>query len=93
MFETQVVQLAYQGMLLILILSAPPILVSMFFGVIVAIFQAATQIQEQTLAFTIKLVAVTLTLMLMGGWLGGQIMSFATDIFVNFPQWSIASGR
>lgn len=93
MFETQVVQLAYQAMLLILILSAPPILVSMFFGVIVAIFQAATQIQEQTLAFTIKLVAVTLTLMFLGGWLGAQIMSFATDIFTNFPQWSVASGR
>lgn len=91
MFQTEVVQLAYQGMLLILILSAPPILVSMFFGVIVAIFQAATQIQEQTLAFTIKLVAVTLTLMFLGGWLGAQIMSFATDIFVNFPQWSIAN--
>ena len=93
MFQTEVVQLAYQGMLLILILSAPPILVSMFFGVIVAIFQAATQIQEQTLAFTIKLVAVTLTLMLLGGWLGAQLMSFATDIFVNFPQWSVASSR
>lgn len=90
MFQTEVVQLAYQGMLLILILSAPPILVSMFFGIIVAIFQAATQIQEQTLAFTIKLVAVTLTLMFLGGWLGGQIMSFANDIFVNFPQWSVA---
>lgn len=93
MYHTEVVQLAYQGMLLILILSAPPILVSTFFGIIVAIFQAATQIQEQTLAFTIKLVAVTLTLMFMGGWLGGQIMSFATDIFTNFPQWSIANSR
>jgi type III secretion protein S len=93
MFQTQVVQLAYQAMLLILILSAPPILVSMFFGIIVAIFQAATQIQEQTLSFTVKLVAVTLTLMLLGGWLGGQIMAFASDIFTNFPQWSILSGR
>ena len=61
MIETHVIQLAYQGLLLILILSAPPILVSMFFGILVAIFQAATQIQEQTLSFTIKLVAVTLT--------------------------------
>ena len=49
MFQTHVVQLAYTGLLLILILSAPPILISMFFGVVVAIFQAATQIQEQTL--------------------------------------------
>ena len=93
MFNTQVVQLAYQGLLLILILSAPPILVSMFFGIIVAIFQAATQIQEQTLSFTIKLVAVTLTLMLLGGWLGAQIMAFAIDIFTNFPAWSLASSQ
>lgn len=91
MFQTQVVQLAYQGMLLILILSAPPILISLFFGIIVAIFQAATQIQEQTLSFTIKLVAVTLTLMILGGWLGAQIMSFAFNIFTRFPQWSIGS--
>ena len=51
MFQTQVVQLSYQGLLLILILSGPPILISMFFGLLVAIFQAATQIQEQTLSF------------------------------------------
>lgn len=91
MFRTQVVQLAYQGLLLILILSAPPILISMFFGILVAIFQAATQIQEQTLSFTIKLVAVTLTLMFFGTWLGSQIMTFATNIFENFPQWSMLS--
>lgn len=91
MFHTQVVQLAYQGLLLILILSAPPILISMFFGILVAIFQAATQIQEQTLSFTIKLVAVTLTLMFTGPWLGAQIMSFATNIFTNFPQWSMGN--
>lgn len=88
MFQTQVIQLAYQGLLLILILSAPPILVSMFFGILVAIFQAATQIQEQTLSFTIKLVAVTLTLMFLGGWTGALIMNFASSIFQNFPKWS-----
>lgn len=91
MTQTHVIQLAYQGMLLILILSAPPILVSMFFGLIVAIFQAATQIQEQTMSFTIKLVAVTLTLMLMGSWLGAQIMSFAVNIFTHFPQWVVST--
>lgn len=90
MFQTHVIQLAYEGLLLILILSAPPILVSMFFGILVAIFQAATQIQEQTLSFTIKLVAVTLTLMFLGGWLGGKIMSFANGIFTHFPEWSLA---
>jgi len=87
MVQSHVVQLAYQGLLLILILSAPPILVSMFFGIIVAIFQAATQIQEQTLSFTIKLVAVVLILMFMGSWIGAQIMSFSNNIFINFPLW------
>lgn len=88
MFQNEVVQMAYQGLLLILILSAPPILISTFFGVLVAIFQAATQIQEQTLSFTIKLIAVVLTLMFMGGWLGGQIMSFTSNIFTNFASWT-----
>ena len=91
MTRTHVVQLAYQGLLLILILSAPPILVSMFFGILVAIFQAATQIQEQTLSFTIKLVAVTLTLMILGGWLGAQIMTFSMNIFTHFPEWVIST--
>lgn len=89
MFTSQIVALAYQGLLLILILSAPPVLISMFLGTIVAIFQAATQIQEQTLPFVVKLVAVTLTLIFMGSWLGAQIMSFSTNIFVNFSIWSI----
>jgi type III secretion protein S len=87
MIHTQIIQLAYKGLLLILILSGPPIFISMFFGLTVAIFQAATQIQEQTLSFTIKLVAVIFTLMGLGGWLGAQILQFATQIFVNFPRW------
>ena len=48
MFHAEIVQLAYRALLLILILSGPPILISMIFGLTVAIFQAATQIQEQT---------------------------------------------
>lgn len=89
MFQGEIVQLAYRALLLILILSGPPILISMIFGLSVAIFQAATQIQEQTLSFTIKLVAVIMTLFIMGGYLGGQIMQFASTIFMNFYKWSI----
>lgn len=88
MFQTQLIQLAYQGLLMILLLSAPPVLISLVFGLVVAIFQAATQIQEQTLASTVKLVAVTLVLMIMGGWIGAQIMTFSQNIFDNFYLWS-----
>ncbi len=87
MFSSQVYQLAYQALLLILILSGPPIIISMIFGLTVAIFQAATQIQEQTLSFTIKLVAVILTLLFMGGFLASQITQYAQVIFNNFYKW------
>jgi type III secretion protein S len=87
MFQAEAYQLSYQALLMILILSAPPILISMGLGLFVAIFQAATQIQEQTLSFTVKLVAVILTIMLMGGFLSDQIMSFANLIFQNFYKW------
>lgn len=88
MFANEIYQLAYQALLMILLLSAPPILISMAVGLFVAIFQAATQIQEQTLSFTVKLIAVIFTLILMGGWLGAQITQFANTILQNFPKWT-----
>jgi len=87
MYQSEIYQLSYQALLLILILSGPPILISMVCGLFVAVFQAATQIQEQTLSFTVKLVAVILTLMLMGGFLCAQIMQYASNIFHHFPTW------
>lgn len=87
MFQSEIYQLSYQALLLILILSGPPILISMSLGLFVAIFQAATQIQEQTLSFTVKLVAVIATIMVMGNFLSSQIMQFAGTIFNNFHKW------
>lgn len=88
MFSTEIYQLSYQALLLILILSGPPILISMVLGLIVAIFQAATQIQEQTLSFTVKLFAVIFTIIIMGGWLGAQVMQYTMTIFNGIPKWS-----
>jgi type III secretion protein S len=88
MYSAEIHQLSYQALLLILILSGPPILISTMLGLFVAVFQAATQIQEQTLSSMVKLIAVVLTLLLLGGWLGGQIMRYTTNIFTNFPKWS-----
>ncbi len=88
MYSTEIYQLSYQALLLILILSAPPILISTILGLFVAIFQAATQIQEQTLSFMVKLVAVIFTLMMLGGWLSSQIMQYTSNIFINFSKWA-----
>jgi type III secretion protein S len=81
MFANEIYALSYQALILILILSGPPIIISTILGLIVAIFQAATQIQEQTLSFTIKLFAVVFTLIFMGGWLGAEVMQFTNTIF------------
>lgn len=87
MYNTEIYQLSYQSLFMILLLSGPPILISTMLGLFVAIFQAATQIQEQTLSFMVKLFAVILTLLFMGGWLSSQIMGFTNNIFMNFPKW------
>lgn len=88
MYSQEVVQLAYQALILVAILSAPPILISTLLGLVVAIFQAATQIQEQTLSFTIKLSSVLVTLFIMGDFLGAQILQYAQTIFTNFAKWT-----
>jgi type III secretion protein S len=88
MIQNEIHTLSYQALMLILILSAPPILISMVLGLLVAIFQAATQIQEQTLSFTIKLFAVILSLITMGGWLSGQLIQYTTTIFTGIGKWT-----
>ncbi|MCC5831958.1 MAG: type III secretion system export apparatus subunit SctS [Chlamydiales bacterium] len=87
-FRSIIFEYSYQALLLILIISGPPILFASIIGIFVAIFQAATQIQEQTLAFAIKMVAVMATVILMGGWLGALIYQFASQIFQNFYKWT-----
>lgn len=88
--EGQIIQNSYSALLMILIISGPPIIISMVLGLLVAIFQAATQIQEQTLSFTIKLFAVIGTMMVLGGWIGGQIFSYAMTIFSSFAKWQLS---
>ena len=85
-FQTEIAPLAYQAMILILLLSGPPILISMVLGLLVAIFQAATQIQEQTLSFTVKLVAVMMSIIMLGGWLGAEILQYTNMIFSSIAK-------
>lgn len=86
-FKSMLFEYSYEALLLILILSGPPIILASIIGIFVAIFQAATQIQEQTFSFAIKMVAVMVAILFMGGWLGGLIYQFASQIFNNFYKW------
>jgi len=83
MTQTDVIQYTYQALMLVLILSMPPIIVASVVGTLVSLFQALTQIQEQTLAFAIKLLAIVITLFFTARWLGMEIYQFSLSILDN----------
>jgi type III secretion protein S len=74
-----------QALLLILWLSLPPIMVASIVGVLFSLLQALTQIQEQTLSFAVKLIAVGLTIFLTARWMGGEIFNYTVSLFSTFP--------
>jgi type III secretion protein S len=86
MNENDLVGLLMRGMLLALWLSLPPILVASLVGTLLALVQALTQIQEQTLSFAVKLVAVGITLALTARWMGGEIYNYTVTLFDAVTQ-------
>ncbi|WP_027185217.1 type III secretion system export apparatus subunit SctS [Desulfovibrio inopinatus] len=75
-----------QAMTLTLWLSMPPIIVAIIVGLCVSLILALTQIQEQTLSFGVKLVAVTLSLIGTAMYLGDDLYQFAHHMFIIFPE-------
>ncbi|MCX7654642.1 MAG: flagellar biosynthesis protein FliQ [Fervidobacterium sp.] len=69
---------------LLLILITPPLLVSLVVGILISIFQAATQIHEQTLTFAPRIIVVFLTLMLLFGWMIESMLEFMKDIIEKY---------
>jgi flagellar biosynthetic protein FliQ len=74
-----------QALFLVIVVSAPPVMMALVVGVIIAVFQATTQIQEQTLSFAPKLVSVIGILALMGPWIASQLVRFTYHVFDQFP--------
>ena len=80
-----IAQVVREGLFLVLLVSAPPVLASLAVGLLVSLFQATTQIQDQTLTFVPKLVAVLISLTIAGPWIGGQILRFTQVVLQGFP--------
>ncbi|ANE40921.1 flagellar biosynthesis protein FliQ [Fervidobacterium sp. SC_NGM5_O18] len=72
------------GIQLLLMLITPPLLVSLAVGILISIFQAATQIHEQTLTFAPRIIVVFLTLMFLFGWMIENMLDFIKDIIVKY---------
>jgi len=74
-----------EGLFIAMVLVSVIIIPSLVVGLIVAVFQAATQINEQTLSFLPRLLVTLMTLVIMGPWLGGLVHDFAIKLIVDMP--------
>ncbi|MDD4978565.1 MAG: flagellar biosynthesis protein FliQ [Gallionella sp.] len=88
MTPESVMTLAQQAMQITLMIAAPLLLTALVIGLVVSIFQAATQINEMTLSFIPKLLGLFLVLMLSGGWMIGTLVNYVQRLFGNIP-WMI----
>ena len=84
MGQAQILDYAQRCIILILQLSLIPICVATVIGILVSLLQALTQIQEQTLGFAVKLIAISITLMAASSWIGGELLLYTQSIFENF---------
>jgi flagellar biosynthesis protein FliQ len=86
MNQDVVINLATTAMALAFKVALPLLGVGLVVGLVVSIFQAVTQIQEQTLAFIPKIVALAAVLMLLGPWMLNQLLAYTADLWGGIPQ-------
>lgn len=81
-----VMTMAYKAMTLAFTMAAPILLTTLIIGLLVSIFQAATQINEMTLSFIPKLLGVGIMLVLLGPWLIGEMVDYIRMLFQSIPS-------
>lgn len=86
MTETFLATLGHDALLLALLIAAPMLGISLLIGLIVSLFQAMTQINEQTLTFVPKIIGIGLVLLLAGPWMLQQMMRFTVQIMELMPN-------
>ena len=86
MSQQDVLDIALQGIIVAMKLAAPALLSIMIMGLLISILQAATQINEQTLSFIPKMIAMTVALILAGPWILKVITIFTQDVFNNIQN-------
>ena len=87
MSEGLVIELFQQAMIQVILLSAPMLVLALIVGLAVSIFQATTQIQEATLAFVPKILAVLVAIIVFGPWILNTIVDYTQDLFFNLNKY------
>ena len=86
MTDTDVTEIATQTLLLAAKVAAPILLTALLVGFMISLFQAATQIQEATLSFVPKMIAVSIALLVTGNWVLSELISFTHHLFEMLPR-------
>ena len=86
MTPSEAITLTQNAVTLTLLLSAPVLLVAMVVGLLISLFQAVTQIQEMTLTFVPKIVAVMATLLFLSSWMINKLVDYTHALIVNLPN-------
>ena len=87
MSEQQIIDLTRRALYLIIKCAAPLLIISLVVGLVISIFQTVTSIQEQTLTFVPKIVAVFFGVMLLGSWIITNITSYMNELWSNFNMY------
>lgn len=86
MSQDFIIYLSREAVYTILLLAAPLLGTSLLVGLLISIFQATTQIQEQTLTFVPKIVVILVCLVIFGPWMLNLLVSFTTNLFAIIPR-------
>jgi flagellar biosynthetic protein FliQ len=87
MTQDVAIQLGRDALFMVMLVSAPMLGLGLIVGVAVSIFQATTQIQEQTLVFVPKIIATFVAILLFGPWILGMVVDFTRDLFTSFNSY------
>jgi len=80
------IQIGRDALYMVLLISAPMLGLGLLVGVLVSIFQAITQIQEQTLSFIPKIIAVFVAILIFGPWMMNLLIDYTRELFLHMPQ-------
>lgn len=86
MNQDTVVNLTTQAMTVAMKVAGPMLIVGLVVGLAVSLFQAVTSLQEQTLTFIPKVVCLAIVIVVLGPWMLGQLISYATNLYTSIPS-------
>ena len=86
MTSMEAINLVQNALTMVMILASPPLAVAMVVGLIISLFQAITQIQEMTLTFVPKIIAVIFTMMFLASWMVTKLIDYTHDLITSLPN-------